>query len=145
MLYEQLAKGKGQFLIYEEEDGKVKIDVRMEEATVWLTQQLMADLFQSSKQNINHHIQCIYEEDELIPEATVKKYLTVRREGKREVQRRLDYYNLMEQYLIFAEGQAIRRIPMHMIGWIKKLDGFLSLNERDILEHAGKISHEMAK
>ena len=39
----------------------------------------------------------------------------------------------------------MRRIPMHMIGWIKKLDGFLSLNERDILEHAGKISHEMAK
>jgi len=41
--------------------------------------------------------------------------------------------NLVEQYLIFAEGQAMRRIPMHMIGWIQKLDGFLSHNERDIL------------
>ncbi len=86
--------GKGQFLVYEAEDGRVKIDVRMEDETVWLTQQLMADLFQSSKQNINHHIQCIYQEDELVPEATVKKYLTVRREGKREVKRLLDYYNL---------------------------------------------------
>ena len=56
---------KGQFLVYEAEDGQVKSDVRLEDETVWLTQQLMADLFQSSKQNINHHIQCIYQEGEL--------------------------------------------------------------------------------
>ena len=53
--------------------------------------------------------------------------------------------NLVEQYLIFAEGQAMRRVPMHMKDWIKKLDGFLTINDRDILNHAGKISHEMAK
>ena len=53
--------------------------------------------------------------------------------------------NLVEQYLIFAEGQAMRRIPMTMQDWIKKLDGFLSLNDREILSHAGKISHKMAK
>ena len=53
--------------------------------------------------------------------------------------------NLVEQYLVFAEGQAMRRISMSMHDWIKKLDGFLSLNDRDILTHAGKISHEMAK
>jgi hypothetical protein len=52
--------------------------------------------------------------------------------------------NLVEQYLIFAEGQAMRRIPMHMGDWISKLDGFLRLNERGILTHAGKISHELA-
>jgi hypothetical protein len=52
--------------------------------------------------------------------------------------------NLVEQYLVFAEGQAMRRVPMHMGDWIKKLDGFLSLNERDILTHAGHVSHEMA-
>ncbi len=294
--------GKGQFLVYEAEDGRVKIDVRLENETVWLTQQLMADLFQSSKQNINHHIQCIYQEGELVPEATVKKYLTVRREGEREVKRLLDYYNLdmiisvdyrvkshvatrfriwatqrlreyivkgfvldderlknpdqpfdyfdelllriqdirtserrfyqkitdiyatsidydptleisieffktvqnkmhwaitgmtaaeiiheradvdktnmeltswrgvkvrkqdvtiaknylsekellalnnlVEQYLIFAEGQAMRRIPMHMGDWIKKLDAFLTVNEREILTHAGRISYEMAR
>jgi len=51
---------------------------------------------------------------------------------------------LVEQYLVFAETQAKRKIPMRMIDWIKKLDGFLELNERNILEHAGKISHEMA-
>ena len=53
--------------------------------------------------------------------------------------------NLMEQYLVFSEGQAMRRIPMHMADWIKKLDGFLTLNERDILTHAGRVSHEMAQ
>ncbi len=53
--------------------------------------------------------------------------------------------NLVEQYLIFAEGQATRRIPMYMKDWIEKLHGFLSLNDRDILNHAGAISHEMAK
>lgn len=77
--------GKGQFLVYEAEDGQVKIDVRLEDETVWLTQQLMADLFQTTKQNISLHIQSIFKEGELAPEATVKKYLTVRREGKREV------------------------------------------------------------
>ena len=86
--------GKGQFLVYEAEDGRVKIDVRLEDETVWLTQKLMADLFQTTKQNISLHIQSVFEEGELAPEATVKKYLTVRREGKREVKRLLDYYNL---------------------------------------------------
>lgn len=53
--------------------------------------------------------------------------------------------NLVEQYLIFAEGQAKRRVPMYMKDWVEKLDGFLLLNDRDILNHAGKISHELAK
>ncbi len=53
--------------------------------------------------------------------------------------------NLVEQYLIFAAGQAMRRIPMAMESWLTKLDGFLSLNDRDILNHAGKVSHTMAK
>jgi hypothetical protein len=52
--------------------------------------------------------------------------------------------NLVEQYLVFAEGQAMRRVPMQMRDWIAKLDGFLRLNERGILTHAGEISHELA-
>ena len=53
--------------------------------------------------------------------------------------------NLVEQYLVFAEGQAMRRVPMHMRDWITKLHAFLTINDRDILTHAGKISREMAK
>ncbi len=291
-----------QFIIYQTEGGQTKIEVRLEDETVWLTQQLLADLFQTSKQNISHHINRIYEEGELAPEATVKNYLTVRQEGKRQVNRPLDYYNLdmiisvgyrvkshvatkfriwatqrlqeyiikgfvldderlknpdqpfdyfdellkriqdirtsekrfyqkitdiyatsvdydptldasitffkavqnklhwaitgqtaaeiikaranaeslnmgltnfrgekvrkqdvviaknyldenelsalnnlVEQYLVFAEGQAMRRIPMTMQDWITKLDGFLGLNDREILTHAGKVSQQLAK
>jgi hypothetical protein len=53
--------------------------------------------------------------------------------------------NLVEQYLLFAEAQALRRSPMHMRDWIAKLNAFLTVNERAILEHTGRISHEMAK
>src|SRR3989339_1825445 len=90
----ELEFSKGQFLVYQTDDGTLKLDVRFEDESVWLTQQLMADLFQTTKQNISLHIQNIYEEGELVPEATVKKYLTVRSEGTREVKRLLDYYNL---------------------------------------------------
>ena len=85
---------QSQFLIYQAEDGRVKIDVRFEDESVWLTQQIMADLFQTSQQNISLHINNIYEEGELQPEATHKEYLSVRQEGSRQVQRRLDHYNL---------------------------------------------------
>lgn len=65
------------FLVYQAEDGKLKIDVRFEGETVWLAQQQMAELFQTTKQNISLHIQNIYEEGELEREATVKESLTV--------------------------------------------------------------------
>ena len=52
--------------------------------------------------------------------------------------------NLTEQYLVFAEGQAMRRVPMYMTDWTQKLHGFLQLNDRNILDHAGKISHQLA-
>jgi hypothetical protein len=294
-------KNQSQLIIYQAENGKIKIDVRFQDETVWLTQQLLADLFQTTKQNISLHIKNIFEENELKPHTTVKEYLTVQTEGTRSVQRKIEYYNLdmiisvgyrvkshiatrfrqwatqhlreyivkgfildderlknpdqpfdyfdevvrriqdirtserrfyqkitdiyatsvdydptleisitffktvqnkmhwaitgktaaeiinsradsskpnmgltswrgsnirkqdaviaknylnekellalnnlVEQYLIFAEGQAMRRLPMNMKDWIKKLDGFLSLNEREILTHAGAISHELA-
>lgn len=82
------------FLIYQTEGGATKIEVRLEDETVWLTLNLMAALFQTTKQNISQHIQTIYAEGELTPEATVKKYLTVQLEGGCQVQRALDYYNL---------------------------------------------------
>ncbi|MCF8089993.1 MAG: virulence RhuM family protein [Desulfotignum sp.] len=298
----EMGPSKGQFLIYQAEDGKLKLDVRLQDESVWLTQPLMAELFQTTQQNISQHVLNIYEEEELAPEATHKKFLSVRTEGKRQVKRLLDYYNLdmiisvgyrvkshvatrfriwatqkltefikkgfvldderlknpdlpfdyfeelerriqdirtserrfyqkitdiyatsidydptldisidffktvqnkmhwaitgqtaaeiihsradadkpnmgltnyrgakvrkqdvtiaknylnedelaalnnlVEQYLIFAQGQAMRRIPMYMKDWIKKLDAFLNINDRDVLRHAGKISHEMAK
>jgi hypothetical protein len=294
-----LPPSRSQFLVYRTEDGKLKIDVRFEGETVWLTQQHMAELFQTTKQNVSLHIQNIFSERELSEDSVVKETLTTAADGKKystkfynldviisvgyrvkslrgtqfriwatqrlreyivkgfvldderlknpdlpfdyfeELTRRIqdirtserrfyqkitDIYatsidydptqeisllffktvqnkvhwaitgqtaaeivhgrvdatkpnlgltnwrgaairkqdvaiaknyltepelaalnNLVEQYLIFAEGQAMRRIPMHMADWVQKLDGFLKLNDRDILTHAGRVSHEMAQ
>lgn len=85
---------RGQFLVYAAEDGRIKIDVRLADETVWLTQPLMADLFQTTQQNISQHIRNVYDEGELASEATNKKFLSVRQVGGRAVQRNLDHYNL---------------------------------------------------
>jgi len=291
-----------QFVIYLSEDGKIKLDVRFVDETVWLTQQQLAELFQTSRTNVVEHIAHIYEEGELEAAATSREFRQVRTEGKREVARNMTFYNLdmtlsvgyrvksavatrfriwatqqlrdyivkgfllnderlknpdqpfdyfeeltrriqdirtserrfyqkitdiyatsvdydptqaesisffqtvqnkihwaitgqtaaeiihsradknqphmgltnwrgskvrkadvsiaknylnaeelaalnnlVEQYLVFAEGQAMRRVPMTMSDWITKLHGFLTINDRDILNHAGKTSHEVAK
>lgn len=83
-----------EFLVYQSEDGIIKIDVRFENETVWLTQPRIAELFQTTQQNVSQHLQNIYEEGELEHEATHKKILWVRREGERDVSRTVDAYNL---------------------------------------------------
>ncbi len=294
-------KNTSQIIIYQTETGETKLEVRLENETVWLTQKLMAELFQTTVPNINMHLKNIFEEGELDAKATIQDFLIVQLEGNREVKRSIEYYNLdaiisvgyriksavatrfrqwatrhikeyivkgfvmdderlknpdlpfdyfeellkriqdirtserrfyqkitdiyatstdydptletsilffqtvqnkmhwaitgktaaeimagradsnqpnmgltnwrgakprkqdvgtaknylsepelaalnnlVEQYLVFAEGQAMRRIPMYMKDWIEKLNGFLTLNDRDILSHAGKISHQFA-
>ena len=296
-----MTENNTQIIIYQTEGGDTKLEVRLENETVWLSQKLMAALFQTTVANINIHLKNIFEEGELIESATIKDFLIVRLEGKREVNRTIEYYNLdaiisvgyrikskvatrfrqwatqhikeyivkgfvmdderlknpnqqfdyfeelirriqdirtserrfyqkitdiyttsvdydptlemsvlffqtvqnkmhwaitgqtaaeiiseranskepnmgltnwkrnkprkqdvviaknylsedellalnnlAEQYLIFAEGQAIRKKTMHMKDWIEKLDGFLTLNDRQILTNAGKISHQLA-
>ena len=299
MTEKSLEKSKGQILIYQTEEGQTRLEVQLEGETVWLTQKAMAELYQTSKQNISLHIQNICTEGELDENSVVKDFLTTAPDGKNyrtkfysldmilsvgyrvkshtatrfrqwatarlreyvikgflldderlknphqpfdyfeELLRRIqdirtserrfyqkitDIYatsidydpteqislsffktvqnklhwaitgqtaaeivhqrarsskanmgltswrgekirkadvsiaknylneeelkalnNLVEQYLLFAEGQAMRRKPMYMKDWIKKLNSFLQLNERNILSHAGKISHEAAK
>lgn len=98
---------QGQFLVYQAEDGKLKLDVRLQGETVWLTQQHMAELFQTSKQNISQHLKQIFAEGELVEEAVVKIFFTTASDGRR--------------------------------------GALLTLNECDILQNAGRISHELAK
>jgi len=83
-----------EILIYQTQNGQTKIDVRLEDETVWLNQNQMADLFQTSKQNISLHINNVYSEGELEEPATVKEYLTVQSEGNRSVKRKVLHYNL---------------------------------------------------
>jgi len=85
---------KNEIIIYQPDDLATRIDVRIEDETVWLSQVQMAELFQSTKQNISLHINNIYKEGELEKSSTVKEYLTVQIEGKRQVQRKITIYNL---------------------------------------------------
>ncbi|MCO5234520.1 MAG: virulence RhuM family protein [Chitinophagales bacterium] len=297
-----MEENKSQIVIYQTENGETKLDVRFQDETVWLTQKLMAELFQTSIPNINMHLKNIFEEGELEENRTIKEFLIVQQEGNREVKRKQVFYNLdaiisvgyrikshiatkfrqwatqhlreyivkgfvldderlknpdlpfdyfeelerriqdirtsekrfyrkitdiyatsvdydptldisieffktvqnklhwaitgqtaaeiiseransskknmglttwrgtqirktdvsiaknylneeelsalnnlVEQYLIFAQGQAQRRVPMYMKDWIEKLNGFLTLNDREILNNAGSISHELGK
>lgn len=291
-------ENNSQIIIYTTEKGETKLEVRLENETVWLTQKLMAELFQTTVANINIHLKNIFDEGELNANSVIKDYLITATDGKKyntkfynldaiisvgyriksnvatrfrqwatqhikeyivkgfvldderlknpdlpydyfeELLKRIqdirtserrfyqkitDIYatstdydptddksilffqtvqnkmhwaitgktaaeiisqradsgkpnmgltswrgtkprkqdvgiaknylkenelealnNLVEQYLVFASGQAMRRIPMYMKDWIEKLHGFLKLNDRNILDHAGKISHQLA-
>jgi len=94
-----------QIILYQTEDGQTRLEVRLEDETVWLSQKMMVDLYQTTKQNISLHIQNIFEEGELSPEATVKEYLTVQTEGSRQIERTVNFYNLD---MILAIGYRVR-------------------------------------
>ena len=92
-------------ILYTSDDGRTQVDLRVEGQTVWLTQLEVAELFQTTKQNVSLHVRNIFADKELSPEATVKESLTVQIEGNREVQRSVQLYNLD---LILAVGYRIR-------------------------------------
>ena len=85
---------KGQIIIYQSEDGQTNIDVFLEDETVWLTQQQMSELFQTSRTNVVEHIKHIYEEGELEEDSTCRNFRQVREEGNRTVSRMMPFYNL---------------------------------------------------
>jgi hypothetical protein len=95
----------GEFLIYQTEDGLTEVQLKAQDGTVWLTQAKIAELLQTSSQNITLHIKSIYEDGELMAATTCKDYLQVRQEGERQVQRSLMHYNLD---MILAIGYRIR-------------------------------------
>lgn len=90
----QIRNSTAEFLIFTRQAGEDGIEVRVAEETVWLTQPLIAELFQTTVPNISMHLRSIYETGELTAEATLKNFLTVRQEGARQVRRNLEYYNL---------------------------------------------------
>ncbi len=97
----------GNILIYQTEDGLTHIDVRMEQDTVWLTQQQMAELFQTSRTNVVEHIQHIYDEGELEQDSTCRKFRQVQQEGNRMVSRDIPFYNLN---MIISLGYRVRSV-----------------------------------
>ena len=94
-------------IIYNTEDGKSKISLKLENGTVWLSQLEIAELFETTKQNVSKHIKAIFEDGELLEKATVNYQLTVQNEGTREVRRKVAYYNLD---MILAIGYRVRSL-----------------------------------
>lgn len=101
------AGSKGEIVIYQTEDGRVGLNVMFEDETVWLTQQQMAELFQTSRTNVVEHIRHIYEEGELDEVSTCRNFRQVRTEGNRQVAREIPYYNLD---MIISLGYRVKSI-----------------------------------
>jgi hypothetical protein len=94
-----------QILIYRSEDGRTKLDVRLEDRNIWLNQKQLAELFAKAKGTISEHIKHIFEDEELTHEATVRLFRTVQKEGDREVVREVEFYNLD---MVLALGFRVR-------------------------------------
>ncbi|MBI5592975.1 MAG: virulence RhuM family protein [Deltaproteobacteria bacterium] len=107
--------GSSQIIIYQAEDGNTRLEVRLEQETVWLTQKMMAELFQVSVPTINEHIKNINNEAELMPEATIRKFRIVQKEGQRTIGRMVDFYNLD---MIISVGYRVKsRIATRFRQW----------------------------
>ncbi len=96
---------KGEIILFQSGDGHTKIQVRFEEESVWLSQKILAELYQVSVPTVNEHLAHIFEEGELVPDATIRKFRIVQTEGKREVIRAVDHYSLEA---ILAVGYRVR-------------------------------------
>jgi hypothetical protein len=97
----------GEFLLYQTEDGQTRVECRFSNESLWLSQAGMAELFQTTPQNITLHLKALYAEGEIVQEATCKDYLQVRFEGDRQVRRAVKYYNLSA---ILAVGYRVRSL-----------------------------------
>lgn len=117
-----------QIIIYQVGDGKTRIEVKFTDETAWLSQQQMAELYQTSRSNVVEHIRHIYDEGELDETSTCRKFRQARQEGKRQVSRDIPFYNL----------------DMYMSDYVQQLDGILSSTGETLLNGAGSISHKQA-
>ena len=96
---------KGEIVIYQNENGNISFEAKLEDETIWLTQDMMAKLFETTVPNINMHIKNVYDEDELEQKRTIKDFLIVRKEGNRRVSRKIVHYNLD---MILSVGYRIK-------------------------------------
>lgn len=95
----------GEMVVYVGDDGKPQIQARLQDETMWLTQVQLAQVFQTTRQNIGQHIKNIYEEKELDPSATIKKFFIVQTEGDRKVSRNIEHYSLD---MVIALGYRVK-------------------------------------
>ena len=97
--------GRGEILLYQTEDGRTRVECRFQDETIWLSQALMAELYQKDVRTINEHLKSIYSDGELAPEATIRNFRIVRQEGSRQVTRQIEHYSLDA---VLAVGYRVR-------------------------------------
>lgn len=133
---------ESEIILYTTPQGNVKVEIRFEGETFWLTQKKLAELFNVEVHTINYHLKEIFKSGELNENSVIRKIRTTATDGKTYL---TNFYNLdaiIAVGLDYAENQASRQIPIKMEDWISKLDAFLGFNEYHILTDAGKISRQ---
>ena len=151
----------GEFILYTTDDGNTRVECRFEEETIWLSQALMAELFDRSKKTISEHLQNLFEEEEISANSVVRNFQTTAADSKtykvqfyNDVSIAKNYLNeeeidglnrIVTMWLDFAEDQAKRRKQVFLTDWQNKLDSFLEFNDRNVLKNAGSRSNSQAK
>ena len=115
----EIEKKENKIILYKDEEGKLSVNTLFADEDVWLTQDQLAEIYQTTQENISMHISNIYADDELDKEGTYKKFLLVRQEGKRQVNRHIDHYNLD---MIIALGYRVQsRIAVRFRRWATRM------------------------
>ena len=127
------------FLFYNSENGTTRVQVIVGDETVWTTQKGMGEIFGVETNTIIYHLGEIYKSEELNEIATTRKIRVVQKEGTRDVEREVQFYNLD-----YAELQAEKNKLMKMQNWIDRVDAFLRFNEYKVLSNAGSVSRDVA-
>lgn len=134
---------QGEIILYQP-DESVRMEVRIEDETVWLTQAQIVELFQSSKANISEHLKNIYKSEELIQSSTVRKFRTVRQEGNRQITRNLEYYNLDVIISVGYRVNTKRGIQFRQWANSQAHDRFLIIDQSDVY-HIGTSLKDLGK
>lgn len=132
----------GEIILYQTEDGQTRVECRFADETLWLSQALIAELFQKDVRTINEHLRNLYEEGELDPARTIRNYRIVRREGVREVAREIDHYNLDA---IVAVGFRVRSERGTQFRRWALLEAEAERDQQQAFEHAAKRLPEEPK
>ena len=134
---------QGEIILYQP-DESVRMEVRIEDETVWLTQAQIVELFQSSKANISEHLKNIYKSEELIQSSTVRNFRTVRQEGNRQITRNLEYYNLDVIISVGYRVNTKRGIQFRQWANSQAHDRFLIIDQSDVY-HIGTSLKDLGK
>jgi hypothetical protein len=135
---------EGEIILYRADDGSAHVQRTEMDGSVWMNQAEIAELYQTSKQAISHHIRNVLSEGELTEAATVKESLTVQSEGKRRVSRSIKIDRLA-MFLDFTKDRVSQRKHLTLEDWRTTMDRFIAFNERPLLNNAGRTSHERMK